>query len=97
MQRNAGFERVGRWWDKNEEIDIIGQKGDRLAFAECKWTNQPVGQPIYRGLLRKADIFQQASGAENWKIEYYLFSRSGFRGISPAPGLHLIDLKGLSS
>jgi len=97
MQRNASFDRVGRWWDKNEEIDIIGQKSDCLAFAECKWTNQPVGQAIYRGLLRKADVFQQLSMPENLKMEYYLFSRSGFSGIAPATDLHLVDLKSLSS
>jgi hypothetical protein len=96
MQRSASFDKTGRWWDKNEEIDIIGQKGDRLAFAECKWTNQPVGQTIYRGLLRKADIFQQATGAVNWKMEFYLFSRSGFGGIAPVTDLHLVDLETLA-
>ena len=94
--RSASFDRVGRWWDKNEEIDIIGQKGDRLAFAECKWTNQPVGGAIYRGLLRKADIFQQASRAENLRVEYYLFSRSGFAGLPPTDDLHLVDIDELA-
>ncbi|MDO9508239.1 MAG: ATP-binding protein [Thermovirgaceae bacterium] len=97
LERSESFERVGRWWDKNEEIDIVGIKGNLLAAAECKWTNQPLGVAVYRNLLRKTALFQGASGKNNEKTEFYLFSRSGFRGISPAPDLHLVDLETLSS
>jgi len=97
MQRSASFDRVGRWWNKSEEIDIVAIKGNLLAPAECKWTNQPVGASIYRNLLRKTSILQEALGKKTHKIECYLFSRSGFAGILPAQDLHLVDLETLSS
>ncbi len=97
LKKYVSFEKVGRWWDKSEEIDIVAIKGNLLASAECKWTNQPVGAAIYRNLLRKTAILQEALGKKTHEVECYLFSRSGFAGILPAQDLHLVDLETLSS
>ncbi len=44
-QKFFRFERVGKWWDKNEEIDIvtINQNEKKIVFGEVKWTNKKVG------------------------------------------------------
>jgi hypothetical protein len=72
------FERVGKWWEKNKEIDIvaISQKTSEILFGECKWSVKPVGINIYRDLKKKADSVQWEKGKR--KERYILFSKSGF-------------------
>ncbi|MFH1618523.1 MAG: ATP-binding protein [bacterium] len=72
------FRKLGRWWDKNTEIDIVGLNSEtgQILFGEAKWTNKPVGFDVYQQLRSKA-------AAVNWgapdRREYYaLFSKSGF-------------------
>lgn len=74
----GSFERMGRWWDKNEEIDLVGVSSNRneIIFGEVKWTNKNVGMNIYEALKEKARKVQW--GHENRKEKYVLFSRSGF-------------------
>ena len=33
------FSRIGRWWHKDKEIDIVGvnEKRGEIVFLECKW------------------------------------------------------------
>lgn len=42
------FQKIGRWWDKNEEIDIVGINSslDSILFGEVKWSTKPVGIDI---------------------------------------------------
>lgn len=70
------FDRMGRWWDKNEEIDIVAlnEKGDEILFGEVKWSDKPVGTNIYQDLKRKATLVDWGRGKEH----YCLFSKSGF-------------------
>ena len=44
------FSAVGRWWDRNEEIDLVGinKELDSILFGEVKWTEKLVGTDIYR-------------------------------------------------
>ena len=37
------FTKIGKWWDKGEEIDIIGINPDlnSILFGEVKWTGRP--------------------------------------------------------
>lgn len=50
------FERTGKWWDKNEEIDAIGlnQETGEIIFGEAKWSEKKVGVNIFHDLKRKA-------------------------------------------
>jgi len=70
--------KIGRWWNRQEEIDIVGineESGDIL-FGECKFTNKPVGIALYQDLLRKA---QSVQWHQDKRREYFvLFSKSGF-------------------
>ena len=72
------FDTIGRWWDRNEEVDIVAlnEEEGKILFGEVKWSIKPVGIDIMENLERKARLI-------DWKQrerqEYYcLFSRSGF-------------------
>ncbi|MBM4270542.1 MAG: ATP-binding protein [Deltaproteobacteria bacterium] len=72
------FETIGRWWSKNEEIDLVAlDETDRcLYLGECKWSEKPVGTDIYEDLARKAALIDWRAGRR--KERFLLFSKSGF-------------------
>ncbi|HCS39626.1 MAG TPA: hypothetical protein DIW44_08580 [Anaerolineaceae bacterium] len=69
-------EKIGRWWNANEEIDLIVVGKKDAILVECKWSNQPVGTNILADLERKANLVEREMGDR--KIQYALCSRSGF-------------------
>lgn len=72
------FERVGRYWDSHQEIDVVGFNSSekKIVFGECKWSEKPVGTNIYEELKKKA---AKVEWNKNDRKEYYiLFSKSGF-------------------
>lgn len=68
---------IGRWWDKNEEIDIVAfDSAEKNAlFCECKWSNKNIGTDILDELKRKSELLNLN---KNIKKHYVLFSKSGF-------------------
>jgi len=72
------FTAIGKWWSKNEEIDIIGldEESDTVWFGECKWSTKQVGDDIYKDIVRKSKLVEW--GSKKRKNRYILFSRSGF-------------------
>lgn len=72
------FDRLGRWWDRNEEIDLVAlnEKEKKILLGEVKWSNKPVGLNILEELKRKSS---QIDWERSKRKEYYcLFSKSGF-------------------
>jgi len=72
------FLKIGSWWDRNEEIDIVAfdEKEIKFLFGECKWSSNPVGTDIYENLKRKSILLRQEYDIkENY---YFIFSKSGF-------------------
>lgn len=76
--RNYGYEDVGRWWYKEDEIDIvaINEKGNDILFGECKWSKNEVG-------LSDLNLLKERSEKVRWGDEqrdesFILFSKSGF-------------------
>lgn len=72
------FDRIGRWWDKNEEIDLVAVNDEekKILFGEAKWRNKLVGVNIYEDLRRKA---RSVDWNRDERSEYFcLFSKSGF-------------------
>ncbi len=69
---------IGRWWQKNEEIDIVAldEESKTVYFGECKWSNKKVGDDIYQELVRKSQLVDWHK--ETRKDRYMLFSKSGF-------------------
>ncbi|OGI29778.1 MAG: ATPase [Candidatus Moranbacteria bacterium RIFCSPLOWO2_12_FULL_48_12] len=72
------FDRIGRWWEGNTEIDIVGlnEKKKQIVFGECKWSAKSVGTNIYTDLKKKAATVQWERGKR--KEFFILFSKSGF-------------------
>ncbi|ASJ15837.1 ATPase [Thermococcus chitonophagus] len=57
---DLGFkpERVGRWWRKGEEVDIVAYNRSNVALFEVKWSNLSLkdAKRILRELERKAEL-----------------------------------------
>jgi AAA+ ATPase superfamily predicted ATPase len=72
-----GIVKVGRYWDRNMEVDVVGcnRDGAVVLAGECKWSNKPLGMDVADGLVRKA--------AGTWpdrrdSVTLALFSAGGF-------------------
>lgn len=72
------YSAVGRWWYGKDEIDIVGlaPSDDRILFAECKWTSEPVGTSLVENLRAKAPNVRW--GPDDREECFALFSKSGF-------------------
>jgi len=72
------FEMYGRWWDRNEEIDVVAlnRRTNEILFGEVKWSNKKVGIDIYENLRRKSEIVDCGKGIT--KKHFALFSKSSF-------------------
>ncbi|MBQ3387608.1 MAG: ATP-binding protein [Thermoguttaceae bacterium] len=68
------FPRIGRWWNKTDEIDVMAAEpeGRHFLLGECKYRNTPVSTSDFDRLRAK---FTPPAGSE---VCYYLFSKSGF-------------------
>ena len=69
--------KVGRWWDKNTEVDIVALgENNKIVFGECKYSKKQVGLSILKQLQEKA---KNIKWNNNNREEYFiLFSKSGF-------------------
>lgn len=74
---NFHFDKVGRWWNNETEIDIVAydSNGLDIIYGECKFTKSPVDVNVYYQLVEK-------SKKVNWKSDsrdhFILFSINGF-------------------
>jgi AAA+ ATPase superfamily predicted ATPase len=68
--------RVGEWWDKDHEIEVVAVGEDHLLVGECKWSSRPVGVSILNE-LNQASAALVAQG-QRGRLHYALFSRAGF-------------------
>ena len=71
-------EKIGGWWDRNTEIDVlaIGLTEKAALVGECKWSVNPIGTNILVDLKQKAQLLMKDYGVQ--KIQFALFARSGF-------------------
>lgn len=72
------FSAIGRWWVKNEEIDLVAldDESKTIWFGECKWSTKQVGEDIYQALRHKAQRVDW--GGRERQERFVLFSRNGF-------------------
>ena len=72
------FTKVGRYWDRQEEIDVvaINEEEKEALFAEVRWQKNPMDLSVLRELIRKAEVVEWEKGQR--KEHFALFSRSGF-------------------
>jgi len=71
-------ERIGSWWDRQTEIDVVAvsdAEGALLA-GECKWSNQPVGSGVLDDLKRQVQVLNTEN---RWRrVSYMLWAKAGF-------------------
>jgi hypothetical protein len=67
---------IGKWWNNQDEINLV-ILGDQMAeLVECNWSNQPIGTNHLVNLERKAEVVKPDLSAH--QIRFGLCSRSGF-------------------
>ena len=77
-QGRVNINKVGRWWNNREEIDIVGfdSSGDDIVFCECKYVSQPMDIGTFYALLQKKECVGWKKGSR--KETFVLFSISDF-------------------
>jgi uncharacterized protein len=72
------FYEFGRWWNKNNEIDLVGlnKEENSILFVEVKWNNKPVDTDVFWKLVERSELVQW--GNEGRKKYYLLISKSGY-------------------
>jgi len=92
----AQFSRWGKWWYRENEIDVVAVNRDTfdILFCECKWRSRKAGVDVIRQLLDKAPLVKWFN--EERKEHYAVISKAGFttRGVEFAKehGVLLFDL-----
>lgn len=91
----AKYDRIGRWWHKNQEIDIVAlnEKEQNIVFGECKWQEKVDAIAIVNALQEKAAAVAWKKG--NRKEIYAVFAKSFLRKINKIAEtpVYCIDLK----
>ncbi|MBO7707898.1 MAG: ATP-binding protein [Thermoguttaceae bacterium] len=86
------FTRIGRWWNKTAEIDVMATdlRQENLILGECKFRSSPMAPADLENLRSK---FKPGNGK---RVYYYLFSKSGFtpalKKIAAKENVALVDL-----
>lgn len=72
------FYQMGRWWDHDTEIDLVGldEEDNRILFVETKWNSKPVGTDVLNSLKQKAQ--KVVWGKKDRKEYYSLVAKGGF-------------------
>jgi len=72
LLKHFKFDKIGNYWSKDIEIDIMAKKGDKWVIGECKWRNRKIGYDDYKQLVQKGQPLP-------YPVEkYILVSKSGF-------------------
>jgi hypothetical protein len=84
------FTRVGKWWHKEEEIDVVAlnEKIKSAIFCECKWSDNVNATKIIRNLREKA----RSVPVESEK-EYYMIFAKSFQKRTDEEDVILYDLE----
>ncbi len=79
-QRKLGFsfEKLGKWWDKKDEIDIVAlnEQTKEIIIGECKYINSKIDTGLFYQLVEKGKRVMWLN--ENRHMRYILFSKSGY-------------------
>jgi AAA+ ATPase superfamily predicted ATPase len=77
-QWNFHFDKAGRWWNNNTEIDIVAidSAGNDIIFGECKYWINKVGIDILLELEEKAKSVEWKQ--KNRRQWYVIFAINGF-------------------
>ena len=87
------FQRLGRFWNKQTEIDILGYTVDgRTVLGEIKWTRSPVSRRDVQRLLDKRHFVE---AHVRGPVEWLFMAKTGFHQAVKKhfPQVRLLDLR----
>jgi len=91
------FTKVGKWWHKDKEIDIlaINEKTKHLLACECKWQSKVNAEKVARELAEKVKFVQWCKGKR--KESFAIFAKSFSKRIKQfeSKPVYCFDLKDL--
>ncbi|MFT4305066.1 MAG: DUF234 domain-containing protein, partial [Candidatus Woesearchaeota archaeon] len=82
------YNSYGRYWYKENEIDIVASNDKEILFSECKYKDNIDAEKIYNELKEKSKLVNK----EN-KIEHYAIFAKSFKKKIKKENLFLYDLK----
>jgi len=89
--------KIGKWWYKNKEIDIVGinEETKEILFCECKWKDNVNAEKVMKGLFEKSKCVNWFN--EKRKESFALFAKSFRKKITLFEGrkVYCYDLKDL--
>ncbi len=91
------FEKIGRWWHKDKEIDIVAlnENAKEILFGECKWQNKVNSEKIAKELAEKTRFVDW--NLNKRKESYAVFAKSFSKRVSEFEGkrVYCFDLRDL--
>ena len=89
------YDKIGRWWEKEEEIDIVAVNDSekRILFAECKWQEKVDAERVLHELRSKAKAVEWNT---NRTESYAIFAKSCIRKIRH-DNVHIFALRDLKN
>jgi hypothetical protein len=86
------FTKIGRWWHKDKEIDIVAlnEQPKEIVFAECKWQDNVDAEKVLNELKEKSQYVEWNN--EKRKDKYAVFAKS-FSKKFRQKDVYLFDLK----
>lgn len=87
-------DKIGKWWHKDKEIDIVAlnEQTKQILFAECKWQDKVNAEKVLKKLKEKS---QNVEWYNDKRKEYYAIFAKGFKERVKEPNLFLFDLNDL--
>ncbi|WP_297510030.1 ATP-binding protein [Thermococcus sp.] len=69
------FTKIGRWWHKNEEIDLVAlnERKKKALFVEVKW--KELSEKEARGVLKDLERKSELVGLESWEKGYGIVAK----------------------
>jgi AAA+ ATPase superfamily predicted ATPase len=98
IQKQGDYNKVGRWWYKEDEIDIaaLNDSENTLLTGEVKWTSKKVGMKELEKLKDKTEKVKWKN--DQRKEQHVLFSKNGFTDELKKQGeIELYSLKRLEN
>jgi len=86
------FTRIGKWWHKEQEIDIVAfnETSKQAIFCECKWSDKVNAHEVLKHLKEKASLVSLQR-----EEEYYIIFAKGFKKKITEDNVILYDLNDL--
>lgn len=99
IKEDFKFTKIGRWWHKDKEIDIIALNENKkeILFCECKWKEKIDAEKIVKELNDKKEFVQWHN--DKRKESFAVFAKSFSKKIKEFNGkkVYCFDLKDIET